>query len=196
MVYSYRQTQDFKQFTDEELVESYRDGNEQAFTELYVRYERRLKRLIYFHVPDAEAASDVLQDTIVRVFRHLGSYDARKPFSSWVYQIAINCSRNYLEKNRRDNRLVEEERFRLSREHNEAGSPEDIYISASDMAEFNSSIGQLKEKYRTVFMLRYEQKLKYSEIARILKCSERTAKWRMEKAIEAIARHLSERGVI
>jgi RNA polymerase sigma-70 factor (ECF subfamily) len=196
MVYSYRQTQDFKQFTDEELVESYRGGNEQAFTELYVRYERKLKRLIYYYIPDAEEASDVFHDAIMRVFRHLGSFDTGKSFSSWIYQIAINCSKNYLGRIMRDGRLIEEERFRLSRGYAGSGSPEDIFISESDMAEFNSSINLLKEKFRTVFMLRYDQKLKYSEIAQILKCSERTAKWKMEKAIDAIARHLSEKGVI
>ncbi|MBN2158638.1 MAG: sigma-70 family RNA polymerase sigma factor [Spirochaetes bacterium] len=196
MVYSYRQTQDFKRFTDEELVESYRDGNEQAFTELYVRYERKLKRLIYYYIPDAEEASDVFHDAIMRVFRHLGSFDTGKSFSSWIYQIAINCSKNYLGKTARDIRMIEEERFRLSRVDGGKESPEEIYISESDMAEFNRSVSLLKEKFRTVFLLRYDQKLKYSDIAKILRCSERTAKWRMEKAIKAIARHLSEKGVI
>jgi RNA polymerase sigma-70 factor (ECF subfamily) len=188
--------QDFKRLSDEELVNVYKSGNEQAFTELYSRYEQKLKRVIFYYIPNIDEAGDVFHDAIIRVFRHIDTFDIKKSFSSWIYQIAINCSKNYISKNMRNTQLLEQERFRLTRESMQSESAEDIFISENDIEEFNRSIENLKDKFKTVFILRYDQKLKYSEIAGILKCSERTAKWRMEKALEKIAQYLSDKGVI
>jgi len=188
--------QDINRLSDEELVSLYKSGNERAFTELYSRYEQKLKRVIFYYIPNIDEASDVFHDSIIRVFRHIDTFDTEKSFASWIYQIAINCSKNYISRNMRDTQLLELERFRLTRGPLRSESPEDIFISENDIAEFNRSIDNLKDKFKTVFILRYDQKLKYSEIAGILKCSERTAKWRMEKALEKIAQYLSEKGVI
>jgi len=51
-------------------------------------------------------------------------------------------------------------------------------------------------KFREVFLLRYGQQLQYSDIAHILDISERTAKWRMERALVFITDHLKKKGVI
>jgi len=64
------------------------------------------------------------------------------------------------------------------------------------MEELSRSVENLKDKFKTVFILRHDHKMKYSEIAEIMNCSERTAKWRMEKALEKIAQYLTEKGVI
>ena len=187
---------DLKSLSDEELVQLYRGGREEAFTEIYARYEQKLKRLIYYYIPNADDAGDVFHEAIIRVFRHLDTYNIDKSFSSWIYQIAINCSKNYIGRSKRETHLVEQERFRIKEEYLHPVSPEDVFISESDMEEFNRSVEQLKEKFKAVFILRYDHRLKYSEIASILGCSERTVKWRMEKAIEKIAQYLSEKGVI
>ncbi len=188
--------QDLKTFNDEELVEAFRSGNERAFTELFNRYEQKLKRLIYYYVPNVDEANDVLQDAVIRVFRHIGTFDPDKSFSSWIYQIAINCSKNYISRNRRETQLLEQERYRMAGDQLRGGSPEDIFINEHDLEEFNRSVENLKDKFKIVFILRHDHKMKYSEIAEIMKCSERTAKWRMEKALEKIAQYLTEKGVI
>lgn len=187
---------DLKRLSDEELVQIYRDGAEEAFTEIYARYEHKLKRLIYYYIPNIDDAGDVFHEAIIRVFRHLNTYNIKKSFSSWIYQIAINCSKNYIGRSMRETHLVEQERFRIKEEYLNPVSPEDVFINESDMEEFNRAVEKLKEKFRSVFILRYDHRLKYSEIASILGCSERTVKWRMEKAIEKIAQYLSEKGII
>ncbi len=188
--------QEFKRFTDEELVRSYKSGNERAFAELFNRYEQKLKRLIYYYIPNIDEANDVLQEAIIRVFRHIGTFDTDKSFSSWIYQIAINCSKNYISRGRREIQLLEQERYRMAGNQLRGESPEDIYITGHDLEELNRSVENLKDKFKIVFILRHDHKMKYSEIAEIMKCSERTAKWRMEKALEKIAQYLTEKGII
>ncbi|HNW27798.1 MAG TPA: RNA polymerase sigma factor [Spirochaetota bacterium] len=188
--------QDFERFTDEELVRAFKSGDEPAFTVLFNRYEPKLRRLIYYYVPNVDEADDVLQEAVIRVFRHIGTFDTEKSFSSWIYQIAINCSKNHMSRSRRESRLLEQERYRMAGNQPREGSPEDICISEHDMEELSRSVENLKDKFKTVFILRHDHKMKYSEIAEIMNCSERTAKWRMEKALEKIAQYLTEKGVI
>jgi RNA polymerase sigma factor (sigma-70 family) len=188
--------QDLKLLSDEDLVQLYKRGEEHAFSELYSRYEKKIKRLIYYYIPDTDDACDVFHEAIIRVFRHIDTFNVAKSFSSWIYQIAINCSKNRIAQMQREIHLLEQERYRLSGEQAGQASPEDLIISENDMAEFNRSVENLKEKFRTVFILKHDQMMKYSEIAAVLKCSERTVKWRMKKALEKIAQHLAEKEII
>jgi len=186
---------ELKQLADEEVVGLYRAGREDAFDELYSRYAARLKSLIYHTLGDAEATDDVFHDVFLRVYRHLGTYNASKPFSSWIYQIAVNCARNYRRRHVRNDMIIEMEKA-SARERDESVSPEDEFIREAEMVEFSGAVGALKKSFREVFVLRVEQKMKYRDIAEILGCSERTAKWRMRKAVEHIADRLKKRGVL
>jgi RNA polymerase sigma factor (sigma-70 family) len=188
--------QDLKLLSDEDLVQVYKRGEEHAFAELYTRYEKKLKRLIYYYIPDTDEACDVFHDAMIRVFRHIETFDVAKPFSSWIYQIAINCSKNRIVQAKREIQLLEQERYRLSGEQACQASPEDLCISENDIAEFNRSVEGLKERFRSVFILKHDHRMKYSEIAAVLKCSERTVKWRMKKALEKIAQRLAEKEII
>ena len=89
---------DLKSVSDEDVVRLFKDGDESAFDELYCRYSERLKRLIFYYVGDSDEADDVFHDVFLRVFKHVGSYRDDKPFSSWIYQIAVNCSKNHRKK--------------------------------------------------------------------------------------------------
>jgi len=190
---------DLKSLSDEEVVRQFREGREDAFDELYTRYNDKLRRVIYYYLGDADDSEDVFHDVFVRVFKHIGTYRDDRPFSSWIYQIAVNCSKNYRKKSARNDIIFEREKeeFREgAKETAVALSPEEEFIRNTDMKEFFGAVGGLKDKFRTVFMMRYDQGLRYGEIADILRCSERTVKWRMKRALELIADDLKERGVI
>ena len=186
---------DLKPLKDEDLVGLFKEGEERAFDELYQRYAQRLKRLIYFYLCDADMAEDVLHDVFLRVFMHLGSFKIEMAFSSWIYRIAVNCCKNCRKKQKKDMELIETQQL----EANEAAhspSPEDVVIREDEMRMFQEAIESLKEKFRVVFLLRYDQGLHYSEISGILNCPERTAKWRMQKAVEKIVEYLRDRHVV
>lgn len=186
---------DLKSLKDEELVRLFKSGNEQAFDELYFRYAPKLKKLIYYNLGDADESNDVFHDVFLRFYKHIDSYNTEMPFSSWIYKIAVNCSKNYKRKNIRNEVLLEKKKKDSERKKDDI-SPEELFIKSEDMEVFYEAIESLKDKFKMVFLLRFDHGLQYREISQMTNCSERTAKWRMQKAIEKIIDYLKDRDII
>lgn len=188
-------TQTFKALTDEELVKCVIDGNDHAFEELYQRYSERIFKLLYSYVYNEDDAIDLMHDVFIRAYRHLHTFDVKRTFSSWLYKIAINCAKNHRYKVHKNDTMIGREQQRVMNAEL-VKTPEDYIIDNEMTREFSSAIDALSDKFREVFLLRVGQQLQYSDIASILNISERTAKWRMEKAIIHITDFLKKRGVI
>ena len=186
----------FAQTSDEELVGLYKKGDEAAFDELYTRFAPKLKRLIYYYSGDYDSVTDILHEVFIRVIKHIDNFNIDLLFSAWIYQIAINCCKNHIKGKIRNEVLVEKEKFKIKDSKEYVNSAESQIINDFDMEAFNQGINSLKDKFRDVFVLRFDHRLKYEEISRILNCSERTAKWRMKKAIEMITQNLKDNGII
>src|SRR5438067_9090915 len=75
-------------------------GDSHAFENVMIATERRVATLAWRILGDAEEVKEALQETFLRVFRHLGRYDERYDFAGWLYRIAVNVCRD-LEKHRR-----------------------------------------------------------------------------------------------
>jgi RNA polymerase sigma-70 factor (ECF subfamily) len=84
--------------TDHDLVGFARAGSEAAYRELLGRYQRPVFSLVYRMVRDRELAEDLAQETFVKVFNHLGSYNPKYKFSSWIFKIANNLAIDTLRK--------------------------------------------------------------------------------------------------
>jgi RNA polymerase sigma-70 factor, ECF subfamily len=184
-----------KTLSDEDLVKVFKEGNRKAFDELYERYAARLKRLIYYYLGNAEESSDVLHDVFLRVFMHINSFKTEMSFSSWIYKIAVNCSKNFKRKYRYEVILGENEQS-IAEGVSGEDSPEEQFLKKEDMKALYDAVGSLKDKFREVFLLRFDQGLPYSQISAILNCPERTAKWRMQKAIEKIVDRLKDEKIV
>src|SRR5688572_32794373 len=81
---------------DSSLVAAFLDGEKRAFNELVSRYHVRLLNFIYRTIGDRERAEDLVQETFVRVYRHLHRFDQTKKFSTWAYTIAGHLAKNEL----------------------------------------------------------------------------------------------------
>lgn len=75
---------------DERLMAQVACGDEEAFHELFGRWAPRLFGYFMHMTGDREVSLDLVQDVLVRLFRHRGRYDARRPFRPWVFRIAAN----------------------------------------------------------------------------------------------------------
>src|SRR5512140_1576279 len=179
---------------DSELVTSYLNGAERAFEVLVDRYQTRLLNFIYRTVGDRERAEDLVQEVFVRVYRHLGRFDRSKKFSTWIYTIASNLSKNEL-RNRSRNPLVLFQTIKKNWQDDDrplqfedtTARPDDLFRRRHLRSLVEASVARLPEHHRQVFILRELEGKSYEEIAEITNCNLGTVKSRLNRARNAFA---------
>lgn len=174
---------------DAELVQRFLQGERQAFQILVERYESRLLNFVYRTIGDRERAEDLVQETFIRVYRHLHRFDMSKKFSTWIYTIASNLAKNEL-RNRSRNPVV---LFQAIKNNWEADHrplqwedhrqrPDDLYRKRHLREVIEQAIQQLPEHHRVVFVLREMEGRTYEEIAEITGVNLGTVKSRLNRA--------------
>lgn len=170
---------------DRELVEKARKGDELAFEELVNRYRERLFWVAFNMVGNREEARDISQEAFVRVFKSLDRYDPRYNFYTWLYQIAANICIDHLRK-RGSASLVSLEG--LSTETykfeppGELGAPEEGMERRELVEQIQRILDKLPVKYKTVLIMRDLEGVHCREIARIMRCTYPTLRWRLFQA--------------
>ena len=113
---AHAKTLELQELDDSSLVAQFLGGEKRAFNELVRRYHVRLLNFIYRTIGDRDRAEDLVQETFVRVYRHLHRFDQTKKFSTWAYTIAGNLAKNELRKIELIlQRVANEERVRAER---------------------------------------------------------------------------------
>ena len=178
-----------KQLDDSGVVAAFLAGEKRAFGELVERYQTRLLNFVYRTTGDRERAEDLVQETFIRVYRHLHRFDQSKKFSTWVYTIASNLAKNEL-RNRSRNPLV---LFQTIKKNWDTDSrplewedntyrPDDLFRKRHLKSMVESAVDQLPEHHRTVFILREMEGKTYEEIADITGANLGTVKSRLNRA--------------
>lgn len=157
----------------------------QAFAQLVSQYSemlyRQIRRMVYNH----EDANDILQNTFIKAWQGLSSFEGRSQLSSWLYRIAINESRDFLRR-KKDNSY-------LSDDNGEGASvaarlmADEYFDGDETAAQLQQAIAQLPYVQRTVFQLKYFENKKYSEISTILGTSEGALKASYHIAVQKIS---------
>jgi len=177
------------ELTDNELVARFLEGNALAFPELVGRYQSRLLNFIYRTIGDRDRAEDLVQETFIRVYRHLHRFDQSKKFSTWIYTISSNLAKNEL-RNRSRNPLV---LFQTIKKNWEADHrplqwedphyrPDDLFRKRHLREMVERAVEQLPEHHRAVFVLREMEGKTYEEIAEITGVNLGTVKSRLNRA--------------
>src|SRR5687768_11051619 len=179
---------------DAAVVTAFLDGEERAFGELVERYQTRLLNFIYRTIGDREKAEDLVQEVFIRVYRHLHRFDRSKKFSTWIYTIASNLAKNEL-RNRSRNPLVLFQTIRKNWQDDDrplqfedsSTRPDDLYRKRHLRELVESSVAQLPEHHREVFVLRELEGKSYEEIAEITETNLGTVKSRLNRARTSFA---------
>jgi RNA polymerase sigma-70 factor (ECF subfamily) len=189
-----RAFQEFGDHTDEELVAAHLDGHPEAFACLYDRYRDRLVHFIIRKTGDPDRAQDLVQEAFIRVTRHLHRFDTTKKFSTWVYTIASNLSKNEL-RNRSRSPLVLFQKLRNGYDDDDRPlqfedsrmRPDDLYQKRFLRKIVEDTVGELPEHHQLVFRLRELEGKSYEEIADITGVNLGTVKSRLHRARSSFA---------
>ncbi|HEX2208910.1 MAG TPA: sigma-70 family RNA polymerase sigma factor [Longimicrobium sp.] len=178
-----------KQLDDSGVVAAHLAGDRLAFGELVERYQNRLLNFIYRTTGDRERAEDLVQETFIRVYRHLHRFDQTKKFSTWIYTISSNLAKNEL-RNRSRNPLVLFQTLMKNRDadtrplewEDNTYRPDDLFRKRHLKSQVDAAVDQLPEHHRTVFILREMEGKTYEEIADITATNLGTVKSRLNRA--------------
>ena len=80
--------------SDADLVSQAQAGKAEAFDTLITRYQRRVIGLCFRHLNSYEEACDLAQDVFLQVFQHLGDFQGKSSFSTWLYRVSLNACYN------------------------------------------------------------------------------------------------------
>jgi RNA polymerase sigma-70 factor (ECF subfamily) len=182
------------ELADEDLVAAHLEGRPGAFQHLYDRYRNRLVHFIIRKTGDADRAQDLVQEAFIRVTRHLHRFDTTKKFSTWIYTIASNLSKNELRNRSRsplvlfqklenswddDHRPIQFEDSRMR--------PDDLYHKRYLRQIVEETVEELPEHHLLVFRLRELEGKSYEEIAEITGVNLGTVKSRLHRARNSFA---------
>ena len=185
--------------TDSALVRRALQGNQEACRQLVETYQRPVYSVVLRMVRDPSLAEDLTQDTFIKAFRHLDSYDARRKLSSWLFKIAHNTTLDHLRKRQLDTVSLEpEEGEAADRQRSwvdeETESP-NRRVERQDMAAaIEAAIAKLPPRYREIVVLRYQEGLAYQEIVEVMDLPMGTVKTHIHRARGKMAEILRREG--
>ncbi len=179
------------------LVEKAIQGDQKAYESLVERYQRGLFNMIFQMVKNREETEDLVQETFIKAFNALQSYDNRFAFSTWLYKIAYNnCIDTIRKKKLRTYPLdkpIRTHEGEVQQEiRDDTTSPEGDYLYSEKRSQIQASIDNLPPRYKRVIELRHQEEKSYEEISDMLHIPLGTVKARIFRAREMLKKMLSE----
>lgn len=160
-------------------IRAAKSGDHRAFEDLMVATERRVAKLSWRILGDAEEVKEAVQETFLRLFRHLGRYDEERDFHAWLARITINVCRD-LDRRRKKRRIFAPLDDALSQASSER--VDDTAAACADASLVGRAIETLPERERLAIILRDVEGLSTEEIARILGNKAVTVRVQLSKA--------------
>lgn len=184
--------------SDVQLVASAQGGDLAAFDKLVVRYRTRLYGLVYHMTSNNEDARDLVQEIFLKAFRSIGGFRGKSSFYTWLHQIGVNMTINFLKKRGR--------RFQMSLDDVDSNIQNDkefLEMTASSdpvreanlselQRRLNESMMKLSLEHRTVVTMFDIQGLPHAEISKVLGVSEGTVRSRLFYAHRQLQNYLEE----
>lgn len=160
---------------------------ERAFAKLLDLYQERLYWQIRKIVGTHQDADDVLQNTFLRVYKSITGFNKKSSLHTWMYKIAYNESVRLLEKRKRKTAVSLDD---LNSEYLQNFYSDEYFNGNDAQKKLVSILGNLPEKERNIFQLKYYDDLKFREIAEVLELGESTIKTYYYNAVKYIENHI------
>jgi RNA polymerase sigma-70 factor (ECF subfamily) len=192
---------DLRNATDDVLTLAAKSGNGSAFVELGRRHSKRIQLQVYRILGNWEDAEDVLQESLLRAFKHLGQFRGTCSFSTWLTRIAINSALMELRK-RRARPAISFDRTADSTGTVESWefpdlrpSPERLYADRETEVLLRGAILRLPWRYQTVAQLYHAKECPTNEIAQGMGISLAAMKSRLHRAKRKLRASLPKLGL-
>ena len=173
--------------SDSELLNLASRGNNKAFEIIVRRYQKLIYNMVYQMVKNHEQTADVTQETFMKVYRALGSFDHSRDFRPWILKIARNTALNALRKNRPEPSLDDTE---VHIEPSTNLDPSKVLEDKLSQQTLSEALKTIPENQRETFLLKYQHDLSYNEISEIMDLSISSIKSLLFRARESLRKKL------
>lgn len=192
--------QTLAQLSDDKLVQSYANGNNEAFDTLLERYQSRLLSYIYQLCGNRQLAEDIFQETFVKAIVTIrqGNYTESGKFGAWLTRIARNMVIDHFRQEKSESTISADagEIDILNRRELSDATIEDDIIDLQIRDDVRRLIRNLPALQREVLVMRYYRNLSFKEIAEKTGVSINTALGRMRYAILNMRRMAGEKNIV
>jgi RNA polymerase sigma-70 factor (ECF subfamily) len=163
---------------EDELIALSRSGDQDSFQALMERYRLILAKTSFLVARDRDVAQDVMQETLVQVWRGLPAYQPRGSFKAWLIKIQVNQARRQYRR-----KLAPTVQLEAASEiWSESENPDGAAQRQEERWQVRQALERLTNDHREVLVLRYFSELTVPEIAGALSCREGTVKSRLSRA--------------
>jgi RNA polymerase sigma-70 factor (ECF subfamily) len=167
---------DYSKLSDEAIVKLVATKDQELFSHIIKRYQDKLMRYAVYLTGDEDKSADIVQETFIKTFINLNSFDPQKKFSSWIYRIAHNQTMNSY--NRHQKQVIIPDDF----EFDSGVNLEDDLIKQELQTHTTKCLKQMPLIYREPLSLFFIEEKSYEEISDILRIPTGTVGTRINRA--------------
>ena len=175
---------------DIHLLRKAKNGDRDAFGELFRKYEKRVFRVARRMCGSDDEAWDITQDAFIRAMQAMDRYDTQYRFFTWIYRITTNLAINYAKKKMRRHEVHFEEAYSAEGQQVIEDNVADRAAGEQLLGAVSKAVDKLTPVLKAVFVLRIDQQLSYSEIAESLDIALGTVMSRLNRARTKIREEL------
>ncbi|MFU8804288.1 MAG: sigma-70 family RNA polymerase sigma factor [Bradymonadaceae bacterium] len=185
---------------ERKMIRGLRARDEDAFSEVVRLYQHKVFNVCYRIVGDRQEAEDVSQEVFIAVFKSVDGFRGDSSFSTWLYRVAVNRSKNRLKylgrRSYKSHQAIEDTAEGAVSESPLSGDiprPDGQALGRELEGIIQDGLKELSEDYRVVLVLRDIENLSYKEISEIVDLAEGTVKSRLFRARVALKEYVESR---
>lgn len=180
---------------DAELMLRVKEGDSASFAVLLDKHRSSVVHFLYRMIQNQAVAEELAQEVFLRVYRSRATYEATAKFTTWLFRIATHLALNSLrdgKHERMQERLDDDSSDLPVRQVSDTRpSVEQSMVYQAKLAEVRRAIAMLPEKQRAAVLMHKYEEMEYTQIARVLNCSESAVKSLLFRAYETLRARLA-----
>ena len=180
---------------DAELMLRVKEGDGTSFGVLLEKHRASVIHFVYRLVQEQAIAEELAQEVFLRVYRSRSSYEPTAKFKTWLFRIATHLALNWLrdEKHERGQERLDDVSTDLPvrQVSDRRPSVEQELVYAVKLDEVRRAVAALPEKQRAAVLMHKYEEMEYTQIAKVLGCSDSAVKSLLFRAYEALRARLA-----
>jgi len=175
--------------TENELIKKAKEGDHESFEILILSCKEKAYNVAFRFMQNEEDALDSLQESFIKIYRHLSKFNEQSRFDTWVYRIVVNTCKDMLRKNKQRMSYLYDAPYKNENDEDiyleipdKAPGPEALLESKTERDHMLSCLDKLNMEHKETLILRDVRGLSYDEISDVLECSIGTVKSKISRA--------------